>query len=66
MPHQTHHIFFSYSRADNQKPKDGSSEGWITAFYNRLQAQHLKYTGRELKIFFDTEENSHRSNRWLG
>ena len=55
MPHQTHHLFFSYSRLDN-KPQGGSTEGWITAFYKRLQAQHKLYTGRELRIFFDTEE----------
>ncbi|MFM8215097.1 MAG: toll/interleukin-1 receptor domain-containing protein, partial [Pirellula sp.] len=54
MPHQTHHLFFSYSRLDNE-PQGGSSEGWITAFYNRLQKQHKLYTGRELRIFFDTE-----------
>ncbi|MFM9063492.1 MAG: TIR domain-containing protein, partial [Pirellula sp.] len=61
MPHQTHHLFFSYSRLDN-KPQGGSSEGWITAFYNRLQTQHKLYTGRELRIFFDTEAIDHGSD----
>jgi len=61
MPHQTHHLFLSYSRLDN-KPQGTSKEGWITAFYNRLQSQHKLYTGRELRIFFDTEEIDHGSD----
>jgi len=55
LSHQTHHLFISYSRKDNL-PRTSSGEGWITAFYHRLQAQHQRYTGRELKIFFDTKE----------
>ena len=64
MPHPTHHLFISYSRRDNL-PKVPGGEGWITAFYRRLQAQHKAYTGRELNIFFDTEEIDHGSN-WKG
>jgi len=60
MPHQTHHLFLSYSRLDNE-PQGTSKQRWITAFYNRLQTQHKLYTGRELRIFFDTEEIDHGS-----
>ncbi len=44
------------------KPQGGSTEGWIAAFYKRLQAQHKLYTDRELRIFFDTEEIDHGSD----
>ena len=64
MSHPTHHLFLSYSRKDN-KPKTPEGEGWITAFYRRLQAQHEHYTGRELQIFFDTEEIDDGSD-WQG
>lgn len=60
MPHPTHHLFLSYSRKDNQSLN--GAEGWITAFYRRLQTQHTSYTGRELKIFFDTAEIDHGSD----
>ncbi len=49
MSHPTHHLFLSYSRKDNKT-------GWVTAFYNRLQSEHRKYSGRELRIFFDQSE----------
>ena len=61
MPHPQHHLFLSYSRKDNI-PKHGTGEGWITAFYRRLQAQHKAAAGHELKIFFDTEEIDHGSD----
>ena len=64
MPHPSHHLFLSYSRKDNQPKVDGG-EGWITAFHRRLQAQHKAYTGRELKVFFDTEQIDHGSD-WKG
>ena len=61
MSHPTHHLFLSYSRRDNI-PNSAGGEGWVTAFYRRLQAQHREYAGRELSIFFDTEEIEHGSN----
>jgi hypothetical protein len=64
MPRPTHHLFFSYSRNDNQ-PQVVGGEGWITAFYRRLQAQHKAYTRHELKIFFDTEDIDHGGD-WKG
>lgn len=64
MPHPKHHLFLSYSRLDN-KPKQPGGEGWITAFARRLAAQHLAYTGKELKLFFDIEEIDHGSD-WKG
>lgn len=64
MPHPTHHLFLSYSRKDNLPKVDGG-EGWITAFHRRLQSQHLAYTGRELRVFFDTEEIDHGGD-WKG
>ncbi len=53
MDSPTHQLFFSYARKDNV---DGN--GWVTAFYDRLTAEHKAYTGRDLrgKIFFDKEE----------
>ena len=59
MPHATHHVFFSYSRADNRHPVDERGRGWVTAFRDRLVAQHRAYSGRDLKIFFDQEEIVH-------
>lgn len=36
-----HHLFLSYSRADNES-------GWVTAFYERLTEQHRRYSARGL------------------
>lgn len=63
MSHPTHNLFLSYSRKDNQTI--AGPEGWGTAFHRRLQAQHKAHTGRELNIFFDTEEINHGSD-WKG
>ncbi len=48
------HIFVSYARKDNA-PVDASTEGWVTAFVRRLQAQHMSYAGKPLNVFFDTD-----------
>jgi len=50
--HRDHHVFLSYSRKDNA-PKNPGGEGWVTAFEHELRARHQRYSGRELKIFFD-------------
>jgi tetratricopeptide (TPR) repeat protein len=48
-------IFLSYARKDNvASAPDG--EGWVTAFHRRLIAQHERYAGRPLKVFFDKED----------
>ncbi len=44
-----HHLFLSYARADNGP----DNNGWVTAFHDRLLAQHALYSGRKLDIFFD-------------
>ena len=41
-----YHRFLSYARKDNES-------GWGTAFHRRLLAQHQRYSGRGLHIFFD-------------
>jgi hypothetical protein len=49
------HVFLSYARADNiARSPDG--QGWVTAFHERLLAQHQRYSGRPLKVFFDRAE----------
>ena len=53
-----YHLFLSYSRRDNvARSPDGS--GWVTAFNQRLLAQHQKYSGRGLKVFFDQHSIDH-------
>ncbi len=56
MPHATHHVFFSYARADNRDPVDDAGRGWVTAFFERLKARHGDYSGHDLRVFFDQEE----------
>ena len=51
--HADHHLFLSYARADNE-PKTPGGEGWVTAFEREIRARHLRYSGRELRVFFDT------------
>ena len=46
MPPQRYHVFLSYARADN-------STGVVTGFVERLQADYLRTTGRDLRVFFD-------------
>jgi tetratricopeptide (TPR) repeat protein len=48
-------IFLSYARKDNVAAAPGG-EGWVTAFHRRLVAQHERYAGRPLKVFFDKED----------
>lgn len=54
MPDYTHQIFLSYARKDNL-PTAPAAEGWVTAFEREIKRRHAAYSGRELKIFFDTE-----------
>jgi tetratricopeptide (TPR) repeat protein len=53
-----YHLFLSYSRRDNVARAAGGL-GWVTAFHNRLLAQHQKYSGRGLQIFFDKNSIDH-------
>jgi len=50
-----YHIFFSYARVDNARPVDAEGSGWITAFERELRERHRRYSGKELRIFFDKE-----------
>ncbi|HAY07878.1 MAG TPA: hypothetical protein DCY26_14645, partial [Hyphomonas sp.] len=45
------HVFLSYARADN----GANADGWVTAFHDRLLAQHARYSGRRLEVFFDKQ-----------
>ena len=51
MSDRTHHVFFSYARADN----GADNNHFITRFHDLLCKQHQAVTGRELKTFFDTQ-----------
>ena len=53
-----YHLFLSYSRKDNVA-RSPSGTGWVTAFHDRLLAQHQKYSGRGLKVFFDHHSIHH-------
>jgi tetratricopeptide (TPR) repeat protein len=53
-----YHLFLSYSRQDND-PEHQGRDGWVTAFHDRLLAQHRRYSGRELKVFFDKASIDH-------
>ena len=50
-----HHLFLSYCRRDNL-PKSEGGEGWVTAFERELRQRHQRYSGRELRIFFDKDD----------
>jgi hypothetical protein len=52
--HFDHQLFLSYARKDNV-PKVPGGEGWVTAFARELRLRHQRYSGRDLKIFFDTQ-----------
>ena len=54
MPDDTYHLFLSYCRRDDVAMHLGDM-GWVSAFCEELKRRHKKYSGRELKIFFDTE-----------
>lgn len=47
-----YHVFLSYARVDNGP----NADGWVTAFHDRLVAQHLTQSGRPLRPFFDKLE----------
>jgi len=49
-------VFFSYSRKDNLHPVGQDGAGWVTAFHQKLRECHLSVSGKELQIFFDTQE----------
>ncbi|PZO52101.1 MAG: hypothetical protein DCF16_10150, partial [Alphaproteobacteria bacterium] len=51
----TFDIFLSYARKDNV-PSAAGGEGWVTAFHRRLCAQHERYAGRPLRVFFDKDD----------
>jgi hypothetical protein len=51
MTNRTHHVFFSYARADNGE----DNNHFITRFHELLCKEHEAVTGRELKTFFDTD-----------
>ena len=51
-----HHVFLSYSRKDNQPE---ANDGWVTSFHDRLLAQHQRYSGRGLRVFFDKASIDH-------
>ena len=53
-----YHLFLSYSRKDND-PEHKGRDGWVTAFHDRLLAQHERYSGRALKVFFDKASIEH-------
>jgi tetratricopeptide (TPR) repeat protein len=64
-------LFLSYARADNRPPTgDDGGPGWVTAFHDRLKAQHARNAGRDLAIFFDRhsirEGNDWRSKVYEG
>ena len=50
MTNRTHHVFFSYARADNGE----ANNHFVTRFHDLLCKEHQAVTGRELKTFFDT------------
>ena len=47
-----YHVFLSYARLD-KAPREQGGDGWVTAFQNHLLAQHQRYSGRALNVFFD-------------
>jgi hypothetical protein len=49
-----HHVFISYSRQDNLPATEGG-EGWVSAFERHLRERYRRRTGRELRLFFDTQ-----------
>jgi hypothetical protein len=49
----SYHLFLSYARADNTPA--GGHPGWVSAFDAELKRRHAAYSGRELKVFFDTQ-----------
>src|SRR6056297_271523 len=51
MTARTHHVFFSYARADNGE----ENNHFVSQFHDLLCKEHQEVTGRELKTFFDTE-----------
>lgn len=51
----SHQLFLSYARRDNVSRHDGG-EGWVTAFERRLSAQHVRYAGKPLQVFFDRSQ----------
>src|SRR6056297_4056495 len=62
MTNRTHHVFFSYARADNGE----ENNHFVTRFHDLLRKEHQAVTGRELKTFFDTkaiEEGEHWKTR---
>ena len=62
MTNRTHHVFFSYARADNGE----YNNHFVTRFHDLLCKEHQAVTGRELKTFFDTkaiEEGEHWKTR---
>ena len=62
MTNRTHHVFFSYARADNGE----DNNHFVTRFHDLLCKEHQAVTGRELKTFFDTkaiEEGEHWKTR---
>ncbi|MCP5539463.1 MAG: TIR domain-containing protein [Akkermansiaceae bacterium] len=65
MDEPEHHVFFSYARADNRAPLGKNGEGWVTAFHKTLTERHRRFTGKELRIFFDTEAIDDLSD-WRG
>ena len=56
MTSRQHHVFLSYARPDNKPLPNVGGEGWVTAFYHDLRRRHRLYSGRELQVFFDTDD----------
>ncbi len=49
-------VFLSYARKDNAPIPEAFPQGWVTAIYEHIHAEHRSFTTERLRIFFDTQE----------
>ena len=67
-PESEHEIFLSYSRRDNEVPRDAPPGifGWVTALRDHILADHRQLSTERLRIFFDVhpEDGIESMNDW--
>jgi tetratricopeptide (TPR) repeat protein len=56
------HVFISYAREDNATRR-ADGKGWVHLFQERLEAEYLDVTGRELRVFLD-EKRIENGDLW--
>ncbi len=49
-------VFLSYARKDNAPIPEAFPQGWVTAIYEHILAEHRTFSTERLRIFFDTQE----------